>query len=449
MPTLAVPRAVEPARLLALHPTLRRPVVLDGSGHDSWGDGSALLLAEPRATLAVYADGHATIVRHDADALPSARTEQVKGNPFHLWQRFMQEMPSLLGAHADRDAAGFVTVLSYDLKHWVESLSRLHPWPSYPVLYCAFYDWMYHYDHRNWSATLRTQSTAQSERILSAVLPDPPTEPPRSARCQRLRPQMGTERYRERLAAIHRYIADGDVYQVNFAQPFVAPAAIQDAPTLFARLQHAFPMPFAAYVDAGDVVAVSNSPECFLTVDGDRVATFPIKGTRALGSNVELRSDAKEWAEHVMIVDLERNDLGRVCRTGSVEVADFGTVRTYPLLEHMVSEVRGRLRPNTTLAEFIRATFPGGSITGAPKIRGMQIIEELEIGPRGLYSGAIGWTDLCGNSRFNLAIRTAVFADGTMTYHAGGGIVADSDATREYDETLLKSEAVIRTVAAL
>jgi para-aminobenzoate synthetase component 1 len=444
MPSLVVPRAVEPARLLALHPARHRPVVLDGAGPASWGNGDALLTAEPRATLAVYADGRACITVDTSEHWTS-------GGPFDLWQRFLSDTPALLGSASDTDAAGFVTVLSYDLKHWIESLPRLQRWPTYPLLYCAFYDWVYRYDYRTWSATVHGQSIGQVERLLASLVANSSPQPSGAIAWQRLRPQLNAGRYRERIAAIHRYIAAGDVYQVNFAQPFAAPASLRGAPMLFARMQHAFPMPFAAYVDAGDVVAASSSPECFLTVEGDRVATFPIKGTRALGSSttLDLRADAKEWAEHVMIVDLERNDLGRVCHTGSVEVAEFGAVHTYPLLAHLVSEVRGRLRPDTTLPELIRATFPGGSITGAPKIRAMQIIEELEIGPRGLYTGAIGWTDLRGNSRFNLAIRTAVFADDTVTYHAGGGIVADSDADREYAETLLKSEAIFRVMASL
>lgn len=215
-------------------------------------------------------------------------------------------------------------------------------------------------------------------------------------------------------------------------------------------------MPFAAYVDAGDWVAVSNSPECFLLVEGDRVATFPIKGTRrvppdavAVGPLADgLAGDEKERAEHVMIVDLERNDLGRVCAAGSIEVADFARVRCYPLLLHMVSEVRGRLRPGTTLPELLGATFPGGSITGAPKIRAMEIIEELEPCARGLYTGAVGWIELSGQARFNLAIRTAVLTNERLIYYAGGGIVADSDPQREYDETVLKTESLCRALAS-
>jgi len=251
------------------------------------------------------------------------------------------------------------------------------------------------------------------------------------------------------------YIAAGDVYQVNLAQPFVA-AGDGDAAALFATLQERYPMPFAAYVDAGDFAVVSHSPESFLVVEDDRVSTFPIKGTRkrvddesASTIRAALQSDPKERAEHVMIVDLERNDLGRVCRPGSVEVAELLQVHEYPFLAHMISHVRGRLRPKISLPELLLATFPGGSITGAPKIRAMQIIEELEPCARGVYTGAMGWTDLRGSSRFNLAIRTAVIDAGKLTYWAGGGIVADSDPEREYQETLLKSHAFFRALTPL
>jgi len=230
---------------------------------------------------------------------------------------------------------------------------------------------------------------------------------------------------------------------------------IPDAPALFAAWLDRYPMPFAAYVDGGAWIALSNSPECFLIADDGSVATFPIKGTRRRRADcaadtlaAELQGDAKEQAEHVMVVDLERNDLGRVCEPGSVAVAEFAAVRQYPLLVHMVSEVRGRLRCGTSLAALLRATFPGGSISGAPKIRAMQIIEELEPAARGFYTGSIGWTEIDGESRFNIAIRTAVLDAGGLTYWAGGGIVADSDATREYQESLLKAEALFRALAA-
>ena len=257
------------------------------------------------------------------------------------------------------------------------------------------------------------------------------------------------------IARAHDYIAAGDIYEVNLAQPFTADAGLSDGPALFAAWSERYPMPFAAYVDGGAWVALSNSPECFLLADEAHVATFPIKGTRRRAADAaveavaaELRGDAKERAEHVMVVDLERNDLGRVCEPGSIKVAEFATVRQYPLLMHMVSDIRGRLRGGTSLAALFRATFPGGSISGAPKIRAMQIIEELEPAARGFYTGSIGWTEVDGESRFNIAIRTAVLDGGSLTYWAGGGIVADSDARREYQESLLKAEALFRALAA-
>ena len=215
-------------------------------------------------------------------------------------------------------------------------------------------------------------------------------------------------------------------------------------------------MPFAAYIDAGPWALVSNSPECLLASDGDRVATFPIKGTRRRdpGSAAEavaaaLYADPKEQAEHVMVVDLERNDLGRVCTPGSIAVAELAAVRHYPALVHMSSEVCGRLRRGISPAALLRAIFPGGSISGAPKVRAMQLIEELEPAARGFYTGAIGWTEPGGATRFSIAIRTAVLDAASTTYWSGGGIVADSRPDREYDETLLKSETFFRALASL
>ena len=157
----------------------------------------------------------------------------------------------------------------------------------------------------------------------------------------------------------------------------------------------------------------------------------------------------KDNAEHVMIVDLERNDLGRVCRTGSVRVAESARVHTFPSVHHLVSTVRGDLYPQVSLAELLRATFPGGSITGAPKVRAMQIIDELEPVARGFYTGAMGFIGADGSATFNLTIRTAIAIDGRFTYHAGGGIVADSVPEREYDESLLKATPFFEALEAL
>jgi anthranilate/para-aminobenzoate synthase component I len=209
------------------------------------------------------------------------------------------------------------------------------------------------------------------------------------------------------------------------------------------------------FLDCEDFAVLANTPERFVRIHEDEIETEPIKGTRAClpGSPAQRRaeiealaSNPKERAEHVMIVDLERNDLGRICRAGSVDVSSLMRVESYATLHHLVSTVRGKLRADVGLADVLRATFPGGSITGAPKIRATQVIAELEGQRRGLYTGALLW--LCGARRLDsaIAIRTAVARRGDYTYFAGGGIVADSTPLREYEECWLKAEPFLGAV---
>jgi aminodeoxychorismate synthase component I len=327
------------------------------------------------------------------------------------------------------------------------------------VLHAAAYDWLlsYSYADRRYRLSSAHHSAAEL-REVAAHLQARAVQPAQNGHvCHAARAgaDVSQPTYQTAVQSILDYIAAGDVYQVNLAHRFSVvdpPAAV----ALFVALQRQHPMPFAAYVDGGDFALVSNSPECFLRVEQDAIATFPIKGTRPRSADAgtdralaaELLADPKERAEHVMIVDLERNDLGRVCRTGTVRVDEFARVHAFPSLQHLVSKVSGRLISGTKLTDVLRATFPGGSITGAPKIRAMQIIDELEPVPRGFYTGAIGFIGLDGQMVFNLAIRTAVATPGKLTYHAGGGIVADSVPAREYDETLLKAEAFLAALRA-
>jgi anthranilate/para-aminobenzoate synthase component I len=199
-------------------------------------------------------------------------------------------------------------------------------------------------------------------------------------------------------------------------------------------------------LDFGDFGLISNSPELFLRVTPDRrVITRPIKGTRPRlpGMEIELRDSLKDQAELNMIIDLERNDLGRVCEVGSVRVSEPRSIEAHPTVYHGVATVEGKLRPEVTFVDLLRATFPGGSITGAPKIRAMQIIEELEPVRRGPYCGAIGYVAPDGTMEFNVAIRTMILKDGMVHVPVGGGIVADSDPREEYEETLVKSRAML------
>lgn len=252
------------------------------------------------------------------------------------------------------------------------------------------------------------------------------------------------------------YIAAGDIFQVNLSQRLVT-TWTSDPYQLYCRLRAANPAPFAAFLRYPEVGVASSSPERFLRLENGGVETRPIKGTRPRGANPqedarlrqELWKSPKDRAELVMIVDLERNDLGRVCQYGSVQVPELCTIEEYATVFHLVSTVTGTLRPNKDLVDLLAATFPGGSITGAPKIRAMEIIEELEPVHRGIYTGSIGWMGFNGNADMNIVIRTFVVKDGRAYFQVGGGIVADSSPEAEYQETLDKARALIAAVSSV
>lgn len=250
------------------------------------------------------------------------------------------------------------------------------------------------------------------------------------------------------------HILAGDIYQVNLSQRFTAPLATPPF-EFYLNLRQSSPAPFSAFLDFDGLAVASSSPERFLKITGDLVETRPIKGTRPRGRTpaedealkTELLASSKDRAELVMIVDLERNDLGRVCRFGTVRVPKLYALESYAAVHHLVSTVTGRLRPEAGPVDCLKACFPGGSITGAPKIRAMEIIEELEPVRRGVYTGAIGYLDFSGAVDLNIAIRTAVIRDGQVHYHAGGGIVADSEPLAEYHETLHKARGFFRALS--
>jgi para-aminobenzoate synthetase component 1 len=253
---------------------------------------------------------------------------------------------------------------------------------------------------------------------------------------------------------VRAYIRAGDIFQANLSQRFEAPLH-EPAWALYRRLRRANPAAFSAWIEADGVQVLSASPERFLSLDGGRVETRPIKGTigRGVGPMHDLAlgrallESEKDRAENVMIVDLLRNDLSRVCGPGSVRVPSLCALERHPTVHHLVSTVTGELAPGCTAADLLRATFPGGSITGAPKIRAMEIIAELEPTERGLYCGSIGWFGLDGAMDTSIVIRTFVARDGRVTFSAGGGIVLDSDPAREYDETVHKARGLLRALA--
>lgn len=261
------------------------------------------------------------------------------------------------------------------------------------------------------------------------------------------------------IAAVGRaqdYIRTGDIYQVNIARRLSIEAGL-DPWSFFQQLESVSPAPFAAYLDGGEFQIASSSPESFLRLSGRHIRTRPIKGTRPRSTDpsedtrlaYELQTSAKEQAELVMITDLLRNDLGRVCEFGTVQVPELFRLERYAHVQHMVSTVEGQLRPDVTHLAALAACFPGGSITGAPKIRAMQIIDELEPVTRGPYTGAIGYLGFNRESQLSIAIRTAVCSEDRIHFHVGAGIVADSDPSMEFDETTAKAQGLLTALDML
>jgi para-aminobenzoate synthetase component 1 len=261
--------------------------------------------------------------------------------------------------------------------------------------------------------------------------------------------------YLQAVQRVREYIYAGDIFQTNLSQRFDAP--LPEAPwTLYRRLRERNPAPFAAFMEVPGATVLSASPERFLHVDvSGRVETRPIKGTRPRGLGPEhdaalgqaLTESAKDRAENLMIVDLMRNDLSRVCAPGTVRVPELFALERYATVHHLVSTVVGELAPGADALDLLRAAFPGGSITGAPKVRAMEIIAELEPSRRGVYCGSIGYWSLTGELDTNIAIRTAVARYGRVYFNAGGAVVADSVPDEEYRETLDKARGIIDALA--
>ncbi|MCF7730522.1 MAG: aminodeoxychorismate synthase component I [Akkermansiaceae bacterium] len=285
---------------------------------------------------------------------------------------------------------------------------------------------------------------------LSAELATAPALEPEAASLSTFEPRTTRDAFLAGVGRIHEWIAAGDIYQVNLSQEFTAKVAGGSLFGLYESLRGASPAPMAAWLSLAGREILSSSPETFLKISGRRIQTHPIKGTRPRFADPaadrrsarELLASPKETAELVMITDLLRNDLGRVCEFGSVAVVALLELETLAQVHHLVSTVTGTLRDGCDALEALIACFPGGSITGAPKLRAMEIIRELESVPRGVYCGAIGWLGFNGECALNIPIRTLVRSGGQASYHVGAGIVADSDPVNEYEETLHKAAGI-------
>jgi len=362
-------------------------------------------------------------------------------DPLEGLGRFLEELPwATAGRPAYPFLGGCVGYFSYDLGRHIERVpDHKRPDLVVPDIHLAVYPKVYAIDHL-WGETFLI---APRERIggESLALPETVVVPEGSPAIEALPPAAYIGTIRE----AKRSIYDGEIFQVNLSHRLALPLR-GTAPAAYERLRARTPSTFGGYLDAGDHRILSASPERFLEVRGRDIETRPIKGTRPRGATPsedrelarELQESEKDSAENVMIVDLERNDLGRVCEFGSVHVPTLKGLRSLPNVHHLESVVRGRLREDVTIPDLLRATFPGGSISGAPKPRAMEIIERLEPHRRGVYTGALGYISWDRSLDWNLAIRTATVIGDTAYFAVGGGIVADSDPEAEYRETLDK-----------
>jgi para-aminobenzoate synthetase component 1 len=377
---------------------------------------------------------------------------------------------------------GAVICLSYDMARHFEKFPDLtHDDLGFPDVECLFVDQIAALDHP--ARTLHLIFMPPLQRFLSepreklyregcdrlaewaAKLSSPhPRKKPGDAFAQLdICPGQSPDAYMDRVRHCQEYIRAGDIYQANLSHRFMVQSGQsphnlhQNAATLYRRLKAVNPSPFSALVNLKDFSLVGCSPERLVRLAGRQADTRPIAGTRPRGVNAdddrrlakELLANTKERAEHLMLVDLERNDLGRVCRYGTVLTNELMTIERYSHVNHIVSNITGELRDGMDGFDLIRAVFPGGTITGVPKIRCMEIIETLEPVRRGPYTGSLGYISWSGDMDLNIIIRTLVMTNRCGYLQVGAGIVADSEPRREYEETLLKAEAVLQALGAM
>ncbi len=446
-------------------------VMLRTRGFDSPHARYSMVAARPFATL--RSSGSRCEVRQGIE------THVQFGNPWHVLDSLMARYELLDEVDLPFPLGGCFGFWGYDLKNFVEPRlgRRAVNDLELPDCHVGFYDSLVVFDHhlsKTWcistglcpdgsrqSAVAQAQLDRWRQKLASvadeSALPTAHAPPlhggaltPGIGEAVRTTPNVTSNRSRaDFVAAVQqaqRYIRAGDIYQVNLAQRLSAPSTM--APwRFFQRLADVSPAPFAAYLDFGEAQLSSSSPEMFIRLSGSQIVTRPIKGTRPRSSDpvrdaqltYELQTSSKEMAELVMITDLLRNDLGRVCEYGTVQVPELVRLERYAQVQHLVSTVEGRLRGGVTHFEALAQCFPGGSITGAPKIRAMEIIDELEPITRGPYTGCIGYLGFNRESQLSIAIRTAVHRADRIYFHVGAGIVADSVPEAEYDETLAKA----------
>jgi len=358
-------------------------------------------------------------------------------------------------------AGGLIGYLSYDFGRHLERLpSQALDDLQLPDARFGLYDWSLISDHQQCTSQLvfhPAVDAAERQRLIALFSQAPASTDGSFKLSGPMRPDLSAAQYQQAFERIQAYIQAGDCYQVNFAQRFRAPC-VGDPWAAYCALRAACPTPFSGFQSLPEGGAVlSLSPERFVRISERQVETRPIKGTRPRSQDAaedaanaaELLASPKDRAENLMIVDLLRNDLGRTCRIGSVRVPELFSLESYPNVHHLVSSVTGELADDKDALDLIAGSFPGGSITGAPKIRAMQIIDELEPTRRGLYCGSLLYLDVRGEMDSSIAIRSLLVKDGQVCCWGGGGIVADSDWQAEYQESITKVKVLLETLQSL
>ncbi|PIQ83858.1 MAG: hypothetical protein COV75_05210 [Candidatus Omnitrophica bacterium CG11_big_fil_rev_8_21_14_0_20_63_9] len=414
----------------------------------------------------------------------SDATQSWRGHPLDGLRQVLRRYRLRAGGRAARmeewgvvgRAVGFLGYLSYELNRWIERLPEPQP-SERPLAELAWFGMRVsvlvdHAQQRSWVLSVidphspqslaRRQAMEAFEGALDQLQPEgaapfsvagPEWWASRAAASPR--PTTTQAEFERMVARALEHIRAGDIFQANVSQRFTMPWHGHPL-ALYRTLRRINPSPFACFLSWEDLAVVSCSPERLVRVQRGRAETRPIAGTRPRGmtpesdamNSLELLLSEKERAEHIMLVDLARNDLGRVCAAGSVAVDELMAIEEYSHVMHIVSNVSGALRPSIDPVDVIRAVFPGGTITGCPKVRCMEILRELEPVPRGLYTGSVGSIGIDGTMDLNLAIRTMVRQADALSFHVGAGIVADSVPEREYHETLAKAAALMEALGA-
>jgi anthranilate synthase component I len=449
---LAVPPQVL-RRLAARYPQ-RYPLLLESAAHGPLSRAS-VLLAEPTAALGLTSDGRL----HSQGVLPHGDSFLEALEDWWLSER-IAPLARLDDGTSAPFAGGWALFLGYELAQEIEPRLVLPrtplPWRAFALRTpCAL---VHELDSGRVYALGEAHAEAALERIAAEARREADEPDPAATLALAAVHEEDPTKYLARVRRAKEYVAAGDVYQANLSRAWrvdLAHPGADTAAALYQRLCRANPAPFAALAQWRGTTIISSSPERLVRVCGQQVDTRPIAGTRPRsrrpGDDVRemqaLAAHPKERAEHIMLIDLERNDLGRVCQAGSVEVNELMSIESYQHVHHIVSNVRGRLRAEVTPLGALRAVFPGGTITGCPKFRCMQIIAELEGEGRGAYTGSLGYLSRDGRMDLNILIRTMTLHGSELSFRAGAGIVADSDPERELEETRAKARGLLAALA--